>query len=236
MATFVLIHGAGDSGWYWHLVATELRERGHEVVAPDLPADDDAADLWTYADAVVDAIGEPIGVVVVGQSFGAFTAPLICDRVPTELLVFVAGMIPSPRERPDDWWSDTGYEREPRPEGLDDPATFYHDVPPDLASEHVRRGRNHPSPAAGREPWPLPAMPKVPTRSLLFRDDRLFPAPFMRRITTERLGVTADEIDGGHCAALSRPLELADRFERYLEELRPPSRPSASDTGRPDTP
>jgi hypothetical protein len=39
MATFVLIHGAGDSGWYWHLVEAELRRRGHDVVAPDLAAE-----------------------------------------------------------------------------------------------------------------------------------------------------------------------------------------------------
>ena len=215
MATFVLIHGAGDSGWYWHLVVAQLRERGHDVVAPDLPADDDTADLSTYADAVVDAVGGQTELVVVGQSFGAFTAPLICDRVPTKLLVFVAGMIPSPGERPDDWWSATGYDREPREQDLDDAATYYHDVPPQLASEHVRRGRNHPSRAAGREPWPLPAMPDVATRSLLCRDDRLFPAAFMRRITTERLGITADEIDGGHCVALSRPLDLAERLEGF---------------------
>jgi len=25
MATFALIHGAGDVGWYWHLVEVELR-------------------------------------------------------------------------------------------------------------------------------------------------------------------------------------------------------------------
>ena len=77
-------------------------------------------------------------------------------------------------------------------------------------------------PPAGpvRWPWPLPAMPDVPTRSLLCRDDRLFPADFMRRITKERLGITADEIDGGHCVALSRPLELADRFEQFLAGTR----------------
>jgi hypothetical protein len=63
-------------------------------------------------------------------------------------------------------------------------------------------------------------MPDVPTRSLLCRDDRLFPADFMRRITKERLGITADEIDGGHCVALSRPLELADRFEGFLASTR----------------
>jgi len=33
MATFVLIHGAGDSGWYWHLTEAELRARGHHTIA-----------------------------------------------------------------------------------------------------------------------------------------------------------------------------------------------------------
>jgi hypothetical protein len=49
-ATCVLIHGAGDSGWYWHLVDRKLRERGHDVVVMDLPVDDDAAGLSQYAD------------------------------------------------------------------------------------------------------------------------------------------------------------------------------------------
>jgi hypothetical protein len=57
MATFALIHGAGDVGWYWHLVERELRRHAHDVVAPELPCDDDAASLDDYADAVVDAIG-----------------------------------------------------------------------------------------------------------------------------------------------------------------------------------
>jgi hypothetical protein len=57
MATFVLIHGAGDVGWYWHLVEAELRERGHDTVAPDLLCDDDSAGLPEYVDAVVQAIG-----------------------------------------------------------------------------------------------------------------------------------------------------------------------------------
>jgi pimeloyl-ACP methyl ester carboxylesterase len=56
MATFVLIHAAGDGGWSWHLVEAALRERGHDVVAPDLPADDASAGLWTYAGVVIDAI------------------------------------------------------------------------------------------------------------------------------------------------------------------------------------
>lgn len=43
MATYALIHGAGDVGWYWHLVERELRDRGHRTVAPDLPIEDDEA-------------------------------------------------------------------------------------------------------------------------------------------------------------------------------------------------
>src|SRR6266498_3334574 len=75
MSTFVLIHGAGDVGWYWHLVEADLRERGHDTVAPDLPCDDDAAGLAEYTDAVVGAIGNRTDLVVVAQSLGGFTAP-----------------------------------------------------------------------------------------------------------------------------------------------------------------
>ena len=49
MATYVLIHGAGGSdSWYWHLVAPRLRSLGHDVVAPDLPCDDEGAGWGQY--------------------------------------------------------------------------------------------------------------------------------------------------------------------------------------------
>jgi pimeloyl-ACP methyl ester carboxylesterase len=67
MATYVLIHGASSDSWYWHRVTPELRSRGHEVVAPDLPCDDDSAELSDYADVVVDAIGDRTGIVMVAQ-------------------------------------------------------------------------------------------------------------------------------------------------------------------------
>jgi pimeloyl-ACP methyl ester carboxylesterase len=111
MASFVLIHGAGDVGWYWHLVETELRRRGNDVVAPDLPCDDDDADLDAYADTVVRAIGDRGDLVVVGQVYGGFTAPLVSVRVPVDVLVLVAGMIPAPGEAAADWWGNTGYNQ-----------------------------------------------------------------------------------------------------------------------------
>src|SRR5687768_2851490 len=109
MATYVLIHGAGDAGWYWHLVETELRKHGHDTVAPDLP-DDESAGWWECAEAVIDAIGDRTRLVVVGQSLGAFTAPLVCDRMEADLLVLVAGMIPAPGETPNAWSSSSGFE------------------------------------------------------------------------------------------------------------------------------
>ena len=38
---------------------------------------------------------------------------------------------------------------------------------------------------------------------------------WMRGVVRERLGIAPDEIDGGHCPALSRPRELSERLEAY---------------------
>jgi pimeloyl-ACP methyl ester carboxylesterase len=218
MATFALIHGAGDVGWYWHLVQAELGERGHDAVAPDLPCDDDSAGLSEYADTVIEAIGERTDLVVVAQSFGGFTAPLVCERVPVKLLVLVAPMIPVPGEAPADYWTDTRYEEEVREHYDDEVALFYQDVPPALVSEALKRGRTQSETRMG-EPLPLTAWPDVPTRVLLCRNDRLFPAHFLRRVARERLAITPNEIDGGHTPALSRPKELADYLEARAAEL-----------------
>ncbi|MEV4410842.1 alpha/beta hydrolase [Catellatospora sp. NPDC049609] len=220
MATFVLIHGAGDVGWYWHLVEAELRGRGHHTLAPDLPCDDDSAGLAEYAQTVLDAVGDRTDLVVVGQSLGGFTAPLVCARVPAKLLVLVAPMIPAPGEAPADFCAHTGYDQEER-ESYDDPVDlFYQDVPPELAAEALRRGREQSEARLG-EPSPLAAWPDVPTRVLICRDDRIFPAPYLRRVARQRLGVAPDEIDGGHTPALSRPRELADRLHAYAAEQGP---------------
>ncbi len=224
MSTFALIHGAGDVGWYWHLVAAELVGRGHDVVAPDLPADDESATLDDYADTVIQAIGNRKDLVVVGQSFGAFTAPLVAERVEADALVLVAGMIPKPGESPDDWWHNTGYseavrEQAARDGGLtgnaDPYVSYYHDVPRELAEEAMGRERAHPSSSAGAAPWPLDAWPNVPTSFVLCSQDRFFPPDFFRRLAAERLGIVPDEITASHCVALSRPEELADMLEGY---------------------
>ena len=206
-----MLHGGGGSAWDWHLVVPVLRDGGHDAVAVDLPIEDDSASWDDYTDVVVRAIDDRSDVVVVGHSLGGFTAPLVCARVPVKLLVLVAAMIPAPGEVFSDWWSNSGYTES----GLDD--VFYHDVPPDLASEARRRERDESSKAL-TQPWPLDAWPDTPTRYLLCRDDRMFHAAWARRHARERLGIEADEIDGGHYISLSRPRELAERLAAYADE------------------
>ena len=112
MATYALIHGAYDVGWYWHLVERELRERGHRTVAPDLPIEDDDMTLLGHAEAVIDAI-EPIHgggeLIVVGQSWGGYIAPIVAELARADRLVLVAPMIPKPGETNDEMWEATGW-------------------------------------------------------------------------------------------------------------------------------
>ena len=215
MATFVLIHGAGSDAWYWHLVAPELTARGHDVVAMDLPCNDDTADFEDYRDTVVSAIGDRRdGLILVAQSLAGFTAPLVCERVPVQLLILLAAMVPKPGERGGDWWTNTGW---PQPETDDAMEVFLHDVPAAIAAasaDHVREQSGTPF----AEPWPLAAWPDVPTRFLLCRDDRFFPADFQRRVVKERLGITPDEMDGGHLPALAHPHELVERLDTYARD------------------
>ena len=219
MATYVLIHGAGDVGWYWHLVERELRTRGHEVVVMDLPVDDDAATLTDYADVVVEAIGDRReDLVVVAQSYGGYVAPLVCDRVPARLMVLVAAMIPAPGESADQMWVNTRFDDAERPESHDSGALgiFYHDVPRTLAEEALSLGRS--PTAAGEMSPPLAAWPAVATAFILCRHDRLFPAAWLREVVRHRLGIEPEEIDSGHTPALSHPDELTDLLERIRAE------------------
>ena len=229
MSTFALIHGGGGVGWHWHLVGRRLRKLGHEVIAPDLPCDDDTAGLREYADSVITAIGRRKRLVIVGHSYGGFTAPLVAHQLPVDVLVLVAPMVPIPGEAPRGYWKNTRHDRAVRKQaardkgltGHPDPfVQYYHDVPRKLATAAMGRERAHPSRAATAAPWPLDAWPNVPTRFVLCSEDRFFPPDFFRRLVPDRLGIVPDEIAGSHCVALSRPKELADMLVGYAAATR----------------
>jgi pimeloyl-ACP methyl ester carboxylesterase len=226
MANFMLVHGAGDVGWYWHQVAAELRAQGHVAIAPDLPCDNDTASLDDYVGTVISAAGGRADLVVVGQSYGAFTATLAASRLPARLLVLLAGMIPVPGETPADWWASAGYRQAADEQarldggqtGHNDPfVSYYNGVPRALAQEAMKRGGRGESSVVSETPWPLTAQPDVQAKFILARDDRLFPPAFLRRLARERLGIAADEVPGCHCAALSHPKEVSDLLISYVD-------------------
>lgn len=225
MKTFVLIPGAGGAAWYWHRVSPLLVEAGHEVIAVDLPGDDPNAGLHAYADLVVGAIGPRRNVVLVAQSMGGFTAPLVAARVPIDMLVFVNAMIPLPGETPGAWWGNTGSSearkaaaaRQGYSADFDLDTYFLHDVPKDEA-EALAEHEHDEGPAAFAEAAGFAHYPDVPIHVVVGKDDRLFPNDFQARVARERLGeaVTVDEIPGGHLVALSQPRVLADRLLAYV--------------------
>ena len=134
MATYVLIHGAGDVGWYWHLVAAELRERGHDTVARTSPATTTRPGCRSMRTrSSTRSATEPIWS-------SSRSRPALSPR----------------RSSASEWrWScsssspvsslagrssgrlvgNTGYEPEPGEWSGDEVATLYHDVPEALTAE-----------------------------------------------------------------------------------------------------
>ena len=159
---------------------------------------------------------------------GGFTAPLVCERVPVDLVVLVAAMVPKPGESGGEWWTNTGQGEAMReqavrdgrdPDADDDKTMYFHDVPADVTAKVFAAGEPVQSGTPFEAPFPLAAWPDVPTRFLLGRQDRLFPADFQRRIVRERLGIVPDEMDSGHLPALAHPVELAERLDAYAREI-----------------
>jgi pimeloyl-ACP methyl ester carboxylesterase len=221
---FVLIPGAGGQGWYWHLVQAELVRRGHRAVAVDLPGADPAAGLLEYRDLIVAAARTFAGpVTLVALSLGGFSAPLACEHVSVERLILVNAMIPRPGEPAGEWWDNVGWQAEAQAAAdrdgrqkidVNDLETlFFHDLPAPLV-EQMRANREaaDESPAIFGQPWPLAVWPPVPTEVLSGRDDRFFPPSLQRRVARERLSLEVREIPGGHLAALSHPVALADHL------------------------
>ncbi|HSE05548.1 MAG TPA: alpha/beta fold hydrolase [Methylomirabilota bacterium] len=102
---FVLVHGAMHGAWCWEDVAARLTEKGHRVVAPDLPghgrraAEVRRAGAAAYGRAIADAMAAA-GVsraVLVGHSMGGLVIAKAAELVPGRIahLVFLAAVVPA---------------------------------------------------------------------------------------------------------------------------------------------
>lgn len=222
-AALVLVPGAGGSPWYWSRVVPRLEEAGQLPVVVDLPGDDPTVDLDGYVRLVVGAVREARGtglpVVLVGQSFGGFSASAAALEEPVEALVLLNAMVPAPGESGAGWWRAVGQaqaRREAEAAAGRDPArpfdvleVFLHDAPDDVLAEAGEHDREQTDLAFG-SPWPGERWPDVPTHVLVADDDRLFPPALQARVARERLGLDVRTVPGGHLNALTRPDALVD--------------------------
>jgi pimeloyl-ACP methyl ester carboxylesterase len=225
--SFVLIPGAGGMAWYWHRVSPLLQRAHHEAIAVDLPGDNESMGLNDYAEIVVHAIGERSDVVLVAQSLGGFTAPLVCARVSVRMLIFVNAMIPRPGETAGAWWDNTGavkarvaaagaggYSAE-----FDLSTYFLHDVPDAVLRDGPSDQRPQAEAVFGQR-FPFERWPSIPIRVIASANDRFFPLSFQRHVARDRLKMDPEVLPGGHLVALSNPQGLADlliRLEREAE-------------------
>jgi pimeloyl-ACP methyl ester carboxylesterase len=221
MADFVLIPGAGGDPWQFHSVVALLEKAGHRATAVDLPGSDKQAGLSDYVQRVVDAAGKR-EVVLVAQSLGGFTAPLVCERARVKGLVFLNAMIPLPGETAGEWWVNTDWEKArlaaARKGGyattFDVFTYFLHDVP----KATILASAQHNRPQTERifaDPCNFNDWPRIPIHVIAGRDDRFFPVEFQRRVARDRLDREIDEVPGGHLVALSHPQGLAKLLLSY---------------------
>ena len=209
MATFLLVHGAGQGGWCWTRLAAELEARGHHALAVDLPCEDPAATCATYAETCLDALRGAAGeIIAVGHSLAGLTIPLVAERGGADRLVYLCALLPLPGVS-----AHEQLEADPaiRPTNHADtlPALrMYHDCPREIARwaiRHLRRQADTPY----HEAYPLPSLPAVPSSYVVCDDDRFISPSWSRRAAVDRLGVTPLSLPGGHAPFLSRPRDLA---------------------------
>jgi len=104
-ATVVLVHGAWHGAWCWDLVASDLRQRGIDVVAVDLPGHGDDTGPCTDLTGDVARVREVLDaqdgpVVLAGHSYGGLVVTDAGAHPAVRHLVYIAALNPDAGETP----------------------------------------------------------------------------------------------------------------------------------------
>ena len=216
--TFALVHGAWHGGWARDALSPELRARGHDVIAPDLPCEDTDVGSAEYARLVIDALDGQDDAIVVGHSLGGMTIPL----VPARIHVWLCAYVPQPDRALVDRGEAAfgpGFAASTLRDDLErsycsDLAAAAHDLqyPADAArlAERLRRQARRPS----TEPSPVTAIPTTQRAYIVCADDYAVPPDRQRRVRRDALGVEPIELASGHSPMLACPGELAEILHR----------------------
>lgn len=227
MATFCLVHSSvqGPSGWT--LLAAALEERGHRAIMPDLGDVDPDSGALAYAEVIADTVekemaGDETRLWLLAHSAsGLFLpwVPRLIPELPISGLVYLAAYVPLAGES-----LLSNLAADP---GMFDPAWvgknpmvdevarefLFHDCPESVLEWALTTRRLMIARRAMSEPLPTRVTTSPPVRYIACRHDRTLTPRWMRAAARERLGVTAIEIDGGHCPHVSRPAELTGILE-----------------------
>jgi pimeloyl-ACP methyl ester carboxylesterase len=104
MSIFLLVYGGEQGAWCWAKLIPELRARGHEALAIDLPghgADPTPPEEVTFEDyvsAVIAALERlEEAPVLLGHSLAGMVISAVAERVPEKLrlLVYLAAHLPN---------------------------------------------------------------------------------------------------------------------------------------------
>ncbi|MBL3561580.1 alpha/beta fold hydrolase [Rhodovulum sulfidophilum] len=227
MSRFLLIHGSCHGAWCWRDVLTALHRSGAEARAIDLPSHgsdptpiaDVTLDL--YADAILDAIDEP--VVLVGHSMAGFPISAAAEKAPGKIraLVYVCAYAPVAGRSLVDM--RRAAPRQPLLEAIvksADGLSFTFD--PDLVREKLFHDCSDAAVAYAKARLdPQPILPQatpialseryasVPKHYIRCLQDRAIPPEYQATMTADWPAERVDTLDCSHSPFLAQPEALA---------------------------
>lgn len=96
MPTFILVHGAWHGAWCWERLIPLIDDKGHRVLAPDLPGmgNDhtplDQVSIETWADFIADLVlAQPEPVILIGHSRAGIVISRAAEKAHSNLLGLV---------------------------------------------------------------------------------------------------------------------------------------------------
>ena len=220
MATFCLLHGNWHDGSCWDRLAPALQQRGHEVVAPDLPVEDADTD-WDdrVRPALVGLEGANRPMVVVGHSAASGYAAIVAERAPAQLLIYLCPRLAEFDHPPGEprVFRETLSFPPRRDDGaiVWEPENAMTQMYPRLEPETARAlaaGLRPTAPPAGE--FPLERHPELATALVYATDDEFFEPAYERFIARELLDIEPIEIPGGHFPMAEDPERLAAVLDR----------------------
>lgn len=219
MTRFALIHGTTQSPAGWDLLSRELRGRGHEVTAVDLPSDQPG---WRAADYVQHAADQVVSsgnsLVVVAHSGTGSLLPSIAEHTGASAAVWLAAYTPAlgsgrsllddVRDQPDAMFAPDWIGVDPTSDPKLARRFLFHDCDPATQRWALETLRLF-SPAAVYEHAPGPMPDTIARAAIVPLGDRTLRPEWMLDVARHRLGIEPVAVESGHCPHVSRPQEIA---------------------------